>query len=214
MLTKSDSNHAGLPPDLLPTFQISTLKPASTTPGKQGKNRESSWLENGHDYWAAFCVTEILSFTCHLCGFIFSFCITYCVDFDWVNFLHSGWYGVMLWSSAGKNVENLFNPCWAALIESQSRPFLLSTPSHHQVGWGCIRNWEEKQPGQLTSSDQRHIPDLITLCLVYKPGQRAKKWGGDIWGDGVYLPKSPLPRMRPSLRGGGWTLARPWEAVN
>lgn len=82
MLTKPDSSHTRFPLDFFPTFQGFILKPSSTTPGKQGKNREISWLENGYDYIAAFCVTEMLSFTSQLCGFAFSFCIAYCVDFD------------------------------------------------------------------------------------------------------------------------------------
>lgn len=54
--------------------------------------------KNVHKYRAAFCVTEIITFTCHLCGYTFLFWVKYCVDFDWgrVNILHRGWFGIGL----------------------------------------------------------------------------------------------------------------------
>ena len=47
---------------------------------------------------------------------------------------------------------------------TESRPFLLLTPPRQRGGWGCTRSWEGTQPGQLTPTDKRHIPDHRTSC--------------------------------------------------
>jgi len=41
---------------------------------------------------------------------------------------------------------------------TEPRHFLLLTPPHQRVGWGCTRGWEGTQPGQLTPTDQSDVP--------------------------------------------------------
>jgi len=53
--------------------------------------------------------------------------------------------------------------------------------SHQGVGWGCTRNWEGTQLGQLTPTDQRDIPCHITSCSAYKAdGRRKKRWTWEV----------------------------------
>ena len=54
---------------------------------------------------------------------------------------------------------------------TESRLFLLLTPPHKWVGWGCTRSWEGTQLGQLTPTDQRAIPYHMTSCSAYKAGE-------------------------------------------
>ena len=64
-------------------------------------------------------------------------------------------------------IKGWFIYCWAVLTES--RPFLLLTPPHQGVGWGCTRSWEGTRLGQLTPADQRDIPYHILVSN--------KSWG-------------------------------------
>lgn len=84
----------------------------------------------------------------------------------------------------------------------ESRPFVLLPSSHQRGDWGYIRNWERTQLGQLSPTDQRDIPDHMISCSIYKAGGRRRK-AGDIWSDGVFLPKSPLGVMEPGFPGDG-----------
>ncbi|XP_076190115.1 protein unc-93 homolog A isoform X3 [Aptenodytes patagonicus] len=69
-----------------------------------------------------------------------------------------------------------------ALVLTESRPFLLLTPPHQRVGWGCTRSWEGTEPGQLTANDQRDNPHHMTSCSAYKAGGRRRKGGrSDQW---------------------------------
>lgn len=53
--------------------------------------------------------------------------------------------------------------------------------------------------GQLTPTDQRDIPGHMASCSTYKPeGRRGK--GGNVWSNGISLPKSPLHMMEAVLR--------------
>ena len=58
-----------------------------------------------------------------------------------------------------------------------SQPFLLLTPSHQWVGWGCTRIWEGTRLGQLTPTDQRDLPCDTVSCSAYKAGGRRRKGG-------------------------------------
>ena len=110
-----------------------------------------------------------------------------CAGFDWVNFLHSSWYGAMFWICAenSADTQRCFSSCWAVLNQSQG---LFCFSSHQWGGWGCTRGWEGTQPGQLTPTDQRDIPDHVVSCSAYKAGGRRRR-GVDVQSDGVCLPK-------------------------
>jgi len=60
------------------------------------------------------------------------------------------------------------------------RPFLLLTLPHQRVGWGCRRSWEGTQLGQLTSADQRDIPDHIMLCSATKAEEKKNEGEGHL----------------------------------
>ena len=70
-----------------------------------------------------------------------------------------------------------------------SRPFLLLTPPHQGVGWGCTRSWEGTQLGQLTPTDQRDIPYHMYDVMLSNKSWGKKEERGDIGSDGVCLPK-------------------------
>ena len=40
--------------------------------------------------------------------------------------------------------------------------------------------WEETQPGQVTQTGHRYIPDHLTSCSVFQAGHK-KEEGGDVW---------------------------------
>ena len=89
----------------------------------------------------------------------------------------------MVWICAGNSVDNtgmfllLLTGAYTA-----SRPFLLLTPPHQWVGWGGTSSWEGTQPGQLTPTDPRHIPDHMTSCSAYRAGgRRRKRWTCSEW---------------------------------
>ena len=95
-----------------------------------------------------------------------------------VNFLHSSYYGAMVWICAENSVDN--TGMFSLLLSSaytESRPFLLLTPPHQRVGWGCTRSWEGTQPGQLPPAAQRDIPDHRMSCSAHKAGGRRRKGG-------------------------------------
>jgi len=57
----------------------------------------------------------------------------------------------MFWICAENSVDN--TGMFLLLLSSaytEPRPFLLLTLAHQQVGWGCTRNYEGTQLGQLT----------------------------------------------------------------
>lgn len=74
---------------------------------------------------------------------------------DRVDFLHSGWYGVMFWICAGNNVHDI-GMVWLLLSNAytESRLFLLLTPLHQTVGWGYTRRCEGTKPEQLAQLTQ------------------------------------------------------------
>jgi len=77
----------------------------------------------------------------------------------------------MFWICAGNSVDNI--GMFYLLLSSsytESRPFLLLTPPHQRVGWGCTRTWEETRPGQLTQTDLRDIPHHMMPCSATKLG--------------------------------------------
>lgn len=51
---------------------------------------------------------------------------------------------------------------------TEPRPFLLFALPWWQGSWGCKRGWEETQPGQVTQTDQRDIPDHMASCSGHK----------------------------------------------
>lgn len=55
------------------------------------------------------------------------------------------------------------------------RQFLL-TP-HNQQGVWAGRSWQQTQPGQLTSTDQRDITYHLALCSAYKAGRDKEEEG-------------------------------------
>lgn len=67
--------------------------------------------------------------------------------------------------------------------------------------WRCLGGWEETQPGQVTPTDQRDIPDHMTSGSVNKAGEE----GRDIWSDGVCIPNL-LHVMGPYSPGDGTCL--------
>ena len=106
-----------------------------------------------------------------------------CAGFGWdrVNFLHSSWYGATFWICAGNSVGN--TAMFQLLLSSaytESRPFLLLTPPHQRVGWGCT-SWEGTQLGQLTPTDQRDIPYHMMSCSAYKAGEEEGRGGYSEW---------------------------------
>ena len=62
--------------------------------------------------------------------------------------------------------QRLFN--FVSRAYTESTPFLLLTPLHQRVAWGCTRRWAGKQMWQLTQSDQKNIPSRMTSCSTYK----------------------------------------------
>ena len=66
-----------------------------------------------------------------------------CAAFGWdrVRFLHSSYYGAMVWICAGNSVDNT-GMFWLLLSSAytESRPFLLLTPPHQRAGWGFTRS--------------------------------------------------------------------------
>ena len=108
------------------------------------------------------------------------FNIFICAGFDWnrVNFFHSSYYGTMFWICAENSIDN--TGVFSLLLSrayTQSRPFLLLTPPHQRAGWGCTRNWEGTQSGQLSPTDQRDIPYHMTSCSAYKAGGKRRNGG-------------------------------------
>uniref|UniRef100_A0A8B9YXA4 non-specific serine/threonine protein kinase n=1 Tax=Buteo japonicus TaxID=224669 RepID=A0A8B9YXA4_9AVES len=82
----------------------------------------------------------------------------------------------MFWICAENSVDNA--EMFQLLLSSaytESRPFLLLTPPHQQVGWGCTRSWERTQLGQLTPNDQRDIPDHMTSCSFHNRAD-GRRW--------------------------------------
>jgi len=55
---------------------------------------------------------------------------------------------------------------------TESRTFLLPTPPHQQLGWGCTRTWEGTQLGYLTPADEKDIPHHVRSCSAIKAGGR------------------------------------------
>lgn len=55
---------------------------------------------------------------------------------------------------------------------AETKPFLLFVLPHWQGAWGCMGNWEE-----VTQTDQRDIPDLMTSSSEYKMGGRRWRCG-------------------------------------
>ena len=97
-----------------------------------------------------------------------------CVGFGWgrAHFLHSSYYKAMFWICAENTVDStglvqllLSSAC------TESRPFLLFTPPHQRVGWGCTRSWEGAQLGQLTPADPRDIRYDMTSCSTINQGE-------------------------------------------
>ena len=95
---------------------------------------------------------------------------------------------------------------WLLLSSAYTAPRLFLTfPPHSGTGWA--RSWEGTQPGQLTRTDQRDIPDHMTSAQ-YKAGRKEE-------GGGVTLgpPRQPLRVWEPCF------LRRPdiacsWEVEN
>ena len=97
---------------------------------------------------------------------------------DRVNFLHSSWYEVMLWTFAENCVDN--TGMFQFLLSSayrDPRPSLLLTPPCQWVGWGCTRSWEGTQPGQLTLAEQRAIPYCTMSCSAIKAEGKKEERG-------------------------------------
>lgn len=67
------------------------------------------------------------------------------------------------------------------------RQFLL-TPPHQRGVWACTRSWEQTQPGQLTSTDQRDITYHMASCSAYKRGE-GEEGRRDVQSYGICLPK-------------------------
>ena len=60
---------------------------------------------------------------------------------------------------------------------TMSRPFLLLTPPHQRVGWGCTRSWDGTLLGQLAQTNQRGISYHMKSHAAYKAGGRRRKGG-------------------------------------
>ena len=72
--------------------------------------------------------------------------------------------------------QRCFSYCWAGLTQSQGLFCFSPQPTSEQAEGGT-RSWEGTQPGQLTPTDQKDIPDHMTSCLAYKAGGRRRNRG-------------------------------------
>lgn len=120
--------------------------------------------------------------------------LSICTGFGWggVNFLCSSPYGAVFWISAENSVDIM--EMWLLLSStcSESRPFQLLTPAL-RVGWGCMRSLEGTQPGQLTPTNQRDIPDHMASRSAYKAVGEGRE--ETLEAMAFCLPKYPLHMM-------------------
>lgn len=93
-----------------------------------------------------------------------------CAGFGWgrVNFLHSSWCKTMFWICAGISVVNIgiMQRCFSLLQTSTGKvkAFSIFITPYQQVGWECIKSWEDTQLVQLTTTNQRDISYHMTSC--------------------------------------------------
>ena len=81
----------------------------------------------------------------------------------------------MFWISAENSVDNS-RMVWSLTSPyPEPRAVLLLPPPHQRGGWGGTKSWEGTQPGQLTPTDPRGIPDHRMSCLAIKAGGRRKE---------------------------------------
>lgn len=66
-----------------------------------------------------------------------------------------------------------YSCCWAVLTLSEGLSSF-SCPASKEAGG--TRNWEGTQPGQLTLTDQTHIPYRMASCSACKAGGRSLEW--------------------------------------
>ena len=66
---------------------------------------------------------------------------------------------------------------------TEPRLFLLLVLPHWGGDWGCLGDWEETEPGQVTPTDKGMFQTLWHHAQCIKAGM--KEEGGNTWRDGV-----------------------------
>lgn len=125
-----------------------------------------------------------------------------CSGFGWggFNFLPSGWYAAML------IIWGCLCYCRGGLAQSQGLFWFL----YWQGISGCIGGWEETQPGQMTQTDQRDIPDHVTSYSAYRV--RGRRRGHLEWQHASS--QVTITCDRALLSEDGSTPACPWQSLN
>ena len=72
------------------------------------------------------------------------------------------------------------NTGWEVLRQSQGLFCFSPHPTSEQAG-GVQGVGQGTQPGQLTPTDQRDIPDHMASCSAYKAGGRRKRGHSELW---------------------------------
>ena len=90
-------------------------------------------------------------------------------------------FGIFAEDSVDDNNAEMFSLLLSSSY-TESRPFLLLTPPHQWVGWGCTRSWEGTQLGQLTPADQRDMIPYDVMLSIWS--SRKKEERGDVQSDG------------------------------
>lgn len=93
-------------------------------------------------------------------------------------------YGAIFWVCAEYSDDNRgFFLLLLRGVYMGPRPFLLFVLLHWGRDWEYLGGWEETQPGQVTHTGPRDVPENVTSYPVYK--LRERRWG---MSDVIYLP--------------------------
>lgn len=113
-----------------------------------------------------------------------------------VSFLHSSWYGTVVWICAGNSVDNVrdvFITDEQCSHSIKAVTALLLTPPHQRGG---TRSWEEAQPGQvmpLTKGIFQPIPHHSQYIHLREGGRDGCS------SNSICLPKPPMLHVMGTL---------------
>lgn len=79
-------------------------------------------------------------------------------------------------------------------------------------GWRCLGGLEGTQPGQVTQTDPRDVPDHVTACSVWKLGAEGGR--GCVFGIMVFVFQVIALQDVTVLCCRCWTPACPWKTGN